>query len=93
MAIVRAAVRDEVREALAELRAEIEAAKRAVAGELPALVTIAEARTLLRCSDRHVRRLVATGALRSMRNVKAGSSRVLIPRESVQAFLVARRAH
>jgi excisionase family DNA binding protein len=83
VAAIRAAVREEL--------AAREGQQAAAGGDLRALVTIKEARALLRCSDRQIRRLVATGEIGSVRNVRSGSSRVLIPRESLRAFLDARR--
>ncbi len=81
-----------VKAAVADALANATVADEAAMGGLRALVTLAEARALLRCSDRQIRRLVATGELKSVRRVKGGSSRVLIPRESLLAYLAERQS-
>jgi excisionase family DNA binding protein len=54
---------------------------------LPPLLTTAEATTVLRMSRRHLYRLVAAGRLFRIRPNGSGSARLLIPRESVEAYL------
>lgn len=54
---------------------------------LPVILTAAEAMTLLRTSKRNLYRLVASGKLRAVRPTEAGSSRLLIPRASVESYL------
>jgi excisionase family DNA binding protein len=54
----------------------------------PEHLTAREAAAALRCSDRHVRRLVATGQLSAMTKLgQGGSSRLLVPRSAVEALL------
>jgi excisionase family DNA binding protein len=50
--------------------------------DAPHLLRVPEAAEILRCSDRQIRRLIATGRLRAARIAPAGSSRVLIPRDA-----------
>jgi excisionase family DNA binding protein len=54
---------------------------------LPEHLTAREAATLLRCSDRKVRRLIATGLLPKAKLANGGSSRVLIPRAALESFI------
>lgn len=55
--------------------------------ELPPLVTKQEAAKTLRVSCRTIARLVARGHLRVLQHSTGGSSRVLIPRPSLEAYL------
>ncbi len=57
----------------------------AVAG-LPALCTTDEACSVLRCSRRHLYRLLSCGKLRAVK-AGAGASRVLVPRAAVADYL------
>ena len=52
-----------------------------------ALLTVVEAADMLRCSQRQVRRLIATGRLRAARATERGSSRVLIERAAVERYV------
>jgi excisionase family DNA binding protein len=52
----------------------------------PARLTIAEVADELRCTERHVRRLIARGQLRPAK-LGGGSSRVLVARSDVQRLL------
>ncbi len=54
---------------------------------LPPLCTVKEASTVLRISERHLRRMVDAGRLRTLKNVDAGSSRVLVPRTELGRLL------
>ena len=53
----------------------------------PAHLTIAEAALELRCSQKTVRRMLATGRLHATKLAAGGSSRVLIARAEVARFL------
>lgn len=57
------------------------------AATLPPIATLGEVGELLRITPRHVRRLVATGQLGSIRGVESGSSRLRIPRAAVADYL------
>ena len=65
---------------LNEAIAEIEAS-------LPALATASEAANALRCSPRHLRRLIVAGRIGAMRERESGSSRVIIPRAEIGRYL------
>lgn len=52
-----------------------------------ARLTVAETAEILRCSPRHVRRLIALGRLRASKLEKGGSSRVLIARSEVDRLI------
>lgn len=58
----------------------------ALAG-LPPILTVSEAMRVLRSSSRNLRRMVGDGRIQGLRSVDAGSSRVLIPRVSVERYL------
>lgn len=62
-----------------------------VAG-MPALLTADEAATALRTSRRNLHRWIAAGRLRAVRGGSGGSSRVLVPRESIKEFLASLNA-
>lgn len=53
----------------------------------PARLTLKEAADMMRCSQRNVRRLLATGRLRSAKLSTGGSSRVLIARSDIERLL------
>ena len=59
----------------------------AIIADLPALVIAEEATQVLRCSDRHLRRLIRSGALRAIKHTESGGSRVLIPRAALADYL------
>lgn len=54
---------------------------------LPLFVTSSEARALLRISERQLYRLLAERKLEAIRHVPRGSSRLMIPRQSVVQYL------
>jgi excisionase family DNA binding protein len=54
---------------------------------LPASMTVDEARAALRMSRRNFYRLTATGRIRARRAVERGSSRLLIPRAELVRYL------
>jgi excisionase family DNA binding protein len=54
---------------------------------LPPLASASEASALLRCSPRQLRRLVAAGRLAGIRACETGSSRLLVPRASIERYL------
>ena len=54
---------------------------------LPPLVTTGEAIATLRTSKRNLYRLVAAGRLHAVRQAERGSSRLLIPRASIEKYL------
>lgn len=80
-----------------EIRAIVEAAVlRALAARfpvkpLPDRLTVDEAASELRCTTRHVRKLVAQGRLRGEKVSTGGSSRLLIPRREIERLLTAAR--
>jgi excisionase family DNA binding protein len=53
----------------------------------PYLLTTMEAATVLRVSTRHVYRLIAAERLERIRPTESGSSPLLIPRSSIEAYL------
>ena len=55
--------------------------------DAPAILTVPEACAILRCGRRNLYRLTAAGRLHGVRAHDAGSSRVLIPRASLEAYL------
>lgn len=60
----------------------------ALVSGLPTLCTVTEAATALRTTSRNIKRWIARGSLAGLRVVPGeGSSRVLIPRDSIQALL------
>jgi len=52
-----------------------------------ALLTTPEACAILRCGRRNLYRLTASGRLKGVRAHDSGSSRLLIPRASMEAYL------
>jgi excisionase family DNA binding protein len=58
-----------------------------IVGQLSPLVTAGEAAAVLRTSLRNLRRLIVAGQIHSVRPVERGSSRVLIPRASIERYL------
>jgi excisionase family DNA binding protein len=83
-ALIRAAVRAELDLLRAELAAEQPAAS---PPRGPERLTIGEAARELRCSERQVRRLLATGRLRATKLAMGGSSRALIARAELDRLL------
>jgi excisionase family DNA binding protein len=72
------------------------AVTRALAVRFPAeppreRLTVDEAAEALRCSARHVRKLVAQGRLRGEKASTGGSSRLLIHRSEIERLLTAAR--
>ena len=61
---------------------------RDVIAGLPPIVTTTEAMAVLRTSRRHLYRLIATRRLHAVRGTLSGSSPLLIPRSSIEAYLV-----
>jgi len=57
-----------------------------VAGLAP-LTTASEAAAALRTSPRNLRRMIVDGRIHAVRAKDAGSSRVLIPRASIESYL------
>lgn len=57
----------------------------------PGRLTVTEAAEELRCSGRHVRKLVAQGRLRAEKASLGGSSRTLIPRAEIERLLTEAR--
>lgn len=58
-----------------------------ILADLPPLVTVDEAMTALRCSRRSLYRLTSGGRLLALRQEHAGSSKLLIPKTSIAAYL------
>lgn len=54
---------------------------------LPPLVTVSEAISLLRLSRRHFYRLLAAGRLHAVKTADGGSSKHLIPKSSLEKYL------
>lgn len=54
---------------------------------LPALCTADEASGVLRTSPRNLRRMVALGRITGVHFAPGGSSRMLVPRSSIENFL------
>ena len=54
---------------------------------LPMLLTTAEAARALRMSTRNLRRLYNAGRIKTVRSCETGSSRVLVPRAAIAAYL------
>jgi excisionase family DNA binding protein len=54
---------------------------------LQPLATVDEVRGVLRCSRRQVYRLTTAQRLQSFKQTQQGSSKLLIPRASVEAYL------
>lgn len=54
---------------------------------LPTLCTVDEAAAVARTSTRNVRRWIRSGRLTAVRLVPGGSSRVLVPRSSIESLL------
>jgi len=55
----------------------------------PALMTVPEVCSTIRTSRRNLYRLIASARLESLKQTEGGSSRLLIPRESVERYLLA----
>jgi excisionase family DNA binding protein len=55
--------------------------------DLPKVLTSKEAQKALRTSQRNLYRLVKAGRIHAVRGSESGSSRLLIPRASVEAYL------
>jgi len=55
--------------------------------DLPAICRLPEVARVTRFSERHLRRFIADGRLRTLRATEAGSSRVLVPRAAVGDLL------
>lgn len=55
--------------------------------DLPAITTAAEAAKVLRTSPRNLRRMVVDGRIQAIRERESGSSRVLVPRASIESYL------
>lgn len=55
--------------------------------DLPAILRVKEVQSVLRCTSRHVYRLVETGRIHAVRARDAGSSRVLVPKTSLADYL------
>lgn len=56
-------------------------------GTLKPLATVNETCAVLRTSTRNLRRMIATGRLKSVRARESGSSRVLVPRVEIEHYL------
>jgi excisionase family DNA binding protein len=54
---------------------------------LAPLCTASEAAALLRTSPRNLRRWVADGRITGVHHIEGGSSRVLVPRASIESYL------
>ena len=63
---------------------------RELADALPVMLTFAAAREVLCTSVRTLRAIVARGELRSVRAMRSGSARVLIPRSEVIRWMAER---
>lgn len=55
--------------------------------DLPPILTLAETAKALRMSVRHLRRVVDSGRLRTLRATEATTARVLVPRAEVGRYL------
>ena len=55
--------------------------------DLPAITTAAEAAAVLRTSPRNLRRMVALGRITGVHGAEGGSSRLLVPRASLESYL------
>ncbi len=55
--------------------------------DLPPILTVKEACSVLRTCNRNLRRMISAGRLHAVRPVESGSSRLLIPRASVERYL------
>jgi excisionase family DNA binding protein len=55
--------------------------------DLPALLLVGEAGAALRAHPRTIRRMIAAGRLQAVRSREGGSSRVLVPRDSIRRYL------
>lgn len=58
-----------------------------VIAKLPTLLTVAEVTGVLRTSRRNLYRLTAAGRIHTLRASESGSSRLLIPRASLESYL------
>lgn len=58
-----------------------------VVAKLPPILTAAEACNVLRTSRRNLSRLVASGRIHALRPSEGGSSKLLVPRASVESYL------
>ncbi len=58
----------------------------ALAG-LPPILTTDEVCRVLRCTRRHLYRMQASGLIPGVRAKESGSSRVLVPRSSLEGYL------
>lgn len=56
-------------------------------GDTAAILTAPETCKILRCGRRNLYRLIAAGRIQGLRAHDSGSSRLLIPRASVEAYL------
>jgi excisionase family DNA binding protein len=56
-------------------------------GALKPLVTVKETCSVLRTSERNLRRMIATGRITALRARESGSSRVLVPRTAIESYL------
>ena len=54
---------------------------------LPPVALLPEVARVTRFSQRHLRRFIAQGRLRTLRATESGSSRILIPRQAVGDLL------
>jgi len=79
-------LRELVREAV---RAEL--AERFPADPPRERLTVDEAAEALRCTGRHIRKLVSQGRLHGQKASTGGSSRLLIPRSEIERLLTAAR--
>jgi len=60
---------------------------RAALADLPNRLTVAEVCKALHLSERHVRRLIAMGAIPVLRTRPHSGSRLIVPKESLVTFL------
>ena len=58
-----------------------------VVSQLRPMATAVEAANALRTSPRNLRRMIADGRLSAVRQRESGSSRVLVPRKSIEQYL------
>ena len=54
---------------------------------LPPICTAKEAATVLRTTGRNLRRMIARGRLLGVHGAEGGSSRLLVPRASIESYL------
>jgi len=54
---------------------------------LPAICTANEAATVLRTTPRNLRRMISLGRLTGFHGAEGGSSRLMVPRASIESYL------